>query len=130
MASDRSRPANGSAGDIVEAVGRLLGVGTITVVALVAVGTFLALAAGRRPIVDHGPALDPAALVSDILALRPEGFLWLGLVLTITLPAVRVLLALLGFVRLRDVRAAAVAVAVLSVLALSVAVALLSGSSL
>jgi uncharacterized membrane protein len=90
----------------------------------------LALAAGRRPIVDHGPALDAAALVPDILALRPEGFLWLGLVLTVTLPAARVLFALLGFVRLRDVRAASVAVAVLCVLALSVAVALFSGSSL
>jgi uncharacterized membrane protein len=130
VASNPSRPANRPASDIVEAVGTLLGVGTIAVVALVALGTLLALAAGRRPIVDHGPALDPAALVPDIVALRPEGFLWLGLVLTVTLPAARVLFALLGFVRLRDVRAASVAVAVLCVLALSVAVALFSGSSL
>jgi uncharacterized membrane protein len=127
VASDQ-RPEREDA--TVQAVGTLLGAGTLAVVGLVVVGTILALAAGRRPLVDHGPALDPAALIGDIVALRPEGFLWLGLLLTVTLPAARVTVALLGFARARDIRAAGVAFAVLSVLALSVAIALFSRSTL
>lgn len=114
----------------VQAVGTLLGTGTLAVVGLVMVGTVLALAAGLRPLVDHGPALDPGTLLRDVVALRPEGFLWVGLLLTVTLPAARVALALLGFSRARDVRAAGVALAVLCVLALSVAIALVSRPTL
>jgi uncharacterized membrane protein len=114
----------------VQAVGALLGLGTLAVVGLVLVGSVLMLAAGLRPMVDRGPALDPGTLIRDVIALRPEGFLWLGLLLTVTLPAARVALALLGFARARDLRAASVAVAVLCVLALSVAIALASRPTL
>lgn len=114
----------------VQAVGALLGLGTLVVVGLVVVGSVLMLASGLRPIVDQGPALDPGTLLRDVIALRPEGFLWAGLLLTVTLPAARVALALLGFARARDVRAAGVAFAVLCVLGLSVAIALLSRATL
>lgn len=107
----------------VETVGQLLRVGTLTVVALVAVGTMLVLAAGRRPVAERGPAFDPGRTVGDVLALRPEGFLWLGLLLTVALPATRVALAVLGYARERDVRAMAVGLAILVVLALSVVLA-------
>jgi hypothetical protein len=46
----------------------------------------------------------------------------------VTLPAARVLLALIGFARERDRRAAGVATAVLGVLALSVAIAVASAN--
>jgi uncharacterized membrane protein len=114
----------------VQAVGTLLGVGTLAVVGLVVVGTALVLAAGLRPLVDRGPALVPGTLIRDLVTLRPEGFLWLGLLLTVALPAARVALALLGFARARDVRAAGVAFAVLCVLAVSVAIALVSRPTL
>jgi hypothetical protein len=60
----------------VQAVGALLGLGTLVVVGLVVVGSVLMLASGLRPIVDQGPALDPGTLLRDVIALRPEGFLW------------------------------------------------------
>jgi uncharacterized membrane protein len=110
----------------VHAVGTLLGAGTLVVVGLVLVGTLLALAAGRRPLTDHGPALDPSAILRDLVALRPEGFLWLGIVVGVALPAARVALAIVGFAREGDRRATAVAVAVLAVLGLSVVIALVS----
>jgi uncharacterized membrane protein len=112
----------------VQTIGTLLGAGTVAVVLLVTAGTLLALAAGRRPLSDHGPSLDPSTIVRDVLALRAEGFLWLGIVLAVTLPAARVVLAMVGFARRRDLRAAAVATAVLGVLGLSVVLALLSAT--
>ena len=112
----------------VDTVGQLLRVGTLTVVALVAVGTVLVLAAGRRPLQERGPAFDPARTVGDVLALRPEGFLWLGLLLTVALPATRVALAVLGYARERDIPAAAVGLAILTVLAVSVVLAVAVGS--
>jgi hypothetical protein len=126
VASNPSRSL--TADDIVRAAGTLLGVGTIAVVGLVTVGTLLTLAAGKRPMIDPGPPFDPALLFPNVLALRPEGFLWLGLVLTVMLPAARVLLSLLGFTRVRDLRAAGIALAVLCVLALSVAIGLFSST--
>jgi uncharacterized membrane protein len=107
----------------VETVGDLLRVGTLAVVTLVAVGTVLVLAAGRRPLLERGPEFDPARTIADLVALRPEGFLWLGLLLTVVLPAARVGLALIGFARERDVRAAAVGLAILTVLGVSVVLA-------
>jgi uncharacterized membrane protein len=123
------RPAVPSASDrTVEAVGQLLRIGTLAVLALVGAGTLLVLAEGRRPLVVAAPPLDPGHLVADLVALRPEAFLWLGLLLSVSLPAARVALALLGFVRERDARAVAVALGILGVLALSVVVAVASGS--
>ena len=110
----------------VQAVGQLLRFGTLGVVALVGAGTLLALAAGSRPIVEHGPLFEPARVVGDLFALRPAGLLWAGLVMTVALPAARVSLAFLGFARQRDRAAASVALAVLAVLGVSLAVALAS----
>ncbi len=123
-------PAEPAPDGTVQAVSRLLAAGTALVVGLVTVGTLLAVAAGRRPLQEHGPALDAGRTLVDLLALRPEGFLWLGLLLTVVLPPARVALALLGFAREGDRTAAAIALAVLGVLGLSmvVAVALARGS--
>jgi uncharacterized membrane protein len=110
----------------VDPVSRVLSAGTAAVVALVGLGTALVLLQGHRPLESAGPPLDPARLLPDLLAVRPEGFLWLGLVLILALPAARTAVACWSFVRERDRRAALVAGAVLGVLGLSVLVALLS----
>ncbi|MDQ3870728.1 MAG: DUF1634 domain-containing protein, partial [Chloroflexota bacterium] len=107
----------------VQAVSALLAGGTILVVGLVAVGTLLALAVGRRALQGPASPFDAGRMIGALLALRPEGFLWLGLLLTVVLPSARVAIALLGFLREGDRKAAAVAVSILGVLGLSVALA-------
>lgn len=111
---------------VVRSVARLLLVGTVLVVILVALGTILAVAQGERPLGPQPPAFDPAGLPGGLLALRPEALLWSGLVLTVALPSARVLLALVGFARQGDRRAALVALGILFVLALSVGLALIT----
>jgi uncharacterized membrane protein len=81
------------------------------------------LAAGRSPL-DGGPPLDPGHIVGDIAALRPEGFLWLGLIVAIANPAARVMLALGGYLRLGERGMAVVAMLILGVIVLSVGLAI------
>ena len=108
------------------AVARLLNVGTFVSVCLIAVGVALLATAGLVPTKDSGPALEPNTVLGDVLALRPAGLLWVGLAITLALPTARVVLALLGFLRLGDRRAAAVAAGVLSVLLVAFAVAVVT----
>ena len=105
-------------------IARLLSVGTLLSVVVVAAASLLNAAAGRTPLETPGPDLDAGGLATDVLALRPEGLLWLGLLLIVALPTTRVALALVGFARAGDRHASAVAAAVLGVLASSVAAAL------
>jgi hypothetical protein len=105
-------------------VARILGVGTLGVVALVALGVVLMLVSGRAPLQQPGAPLDVGRLGGDVAALRPEGFLWPALLLTIALPVGRLTLAVLGYARSTDRRLPLVAAAALGVLALSVALAL------
>jgi hypothetical protein len=110
----------------VEQVSRLLSGGTLLVLGLVVLGSGLMIATGRGPLAEPGPALDPGRLVADLVALRPEGVLWLGLLLGLCLPTARTAVACLGFARQGDRRAALVAAGVLTVLAASAVVALLT----
>ncbi|CAN5426422.1 hypothetical protein BH20CHL6_BH20CHL6_10370 [soil metagenome] len=107
-------------------IARLLSVGALAIVTTVSVGSLLIVAAGNTPVRQPGPPLDPTRIPADILALRAEGFLWLGLTLTLALPTARVVASLLGFLRQGDRAQALVAAAVLAVLALAVCVALLT----
>lgn len=111
---------------VVDRISSLLGVGTLVIVACVGVGSALVVAAGHTPVVERGPGLDLAAIPGDLVALRPDGWLWLGLLLSVALPIARVLVALLGFVRNFERRMAAVSIATLSVLAVSVGIALVT----
>jgi uncharacterized membrane protein len=108
------------------AVARLLSAGTLASVSLVGLGVLLLAAAGVVPTRGPGPALEPSVILADVVSLRPAGLLWVGLLLTLALPTARVALALLGFARLGDRRAAAVAAGVLCVLAVAFAVALVT----
>ena len=84
------------------AIARLLNIGAYTSVLLLAIGVLLAAAAGISPLDGSLPPFDPAEIVPDILALQPEGFLWLGLVVVIATPASRVLASLIGFAATRE----------------------------
>jgi uncharacterized membrane protein len=109
------------------AIARLLNVGALASVLLLATGVILAAAAGISPLDGSVPPFDPAQIVPDILALRPEGFLWLGLVFVIATPASRVIASLIGFASTREWLMALVSLAVLAVIAASVALSSIEG---
>jgi uncharacterized membrane protein len=106
-------------------VAGVLTAGTYLSVALFGVGLVAMLVAGVSPLAP-APILDPARLPADLLAGRPDAFLWLGLVASIATPTVRVVAALVGFIRARESTMTAVAAAILGVIALSVVVARLA----
>ena len=107
------------------AVGRILVVGTWLAMGLVVAGVALMLATGVDPLA-HGdvPGFDVARIPADIIALRPEGFLWAGIVLIIALPIGRVAVAGAGFLAGGDRRLTLVSVLVLLVVLVSIAAAL------
>jgi uncharacterized membrane protein len=108
--------------DLERSIARLLTIGTYASIALLAVGVVLMLAAGIGPR-SGGPAFDPTTLVPDLLALRPAGFLWLGLIVVVATPAARVLASLIGYARRGERQMAIVATLILLVIALSVGLA-------
>jgi uncharacterized membrane protein len=106
------------------AVARLLGIGTLSSVAVLAVGVILMAVDGRSPL-DHGfPGLDLARLPADLLAARPEGFLWLGLIAVILTPISRVTASLVGFARAADRLMVVVSAAILGVILLSIVISI------
>jgi uncharacterized membrane protein len=106
-------------------LGWLLIVVTYVAVALLAIGVVLLLRAGISPLAG-GPPFDPSQLIPDLLALEPAGFLWLGLLAVIATPLSRVLGAAIGFVRRGEPVMAAISVAILAVIAISVLAALVT----
>jgi uncharacterized membrane protein len=108
------------------AVARLLVVGTWLAMGLVLAGVVLMLASGVDPL-DHGaiPPFRPAAIPGELLTLDPAGFLWTGVVLIIALPIGRVVVSGLGFLAARDLRMAAISIAVLVVVLVSVSASIL-----
>ncbi len=118
--------ARGDAAFALEAVvARLLVAGTWLAMGLVLVGVVLMLLTGVDPLA-HGavPDFDAAQIPADILALRPEGFLWAGIVLIIGLPIGRVVVAGAGFLAAGARRLALVSLLVLLVVLVSIAAAL------
>ena len=103
------------------AVARLLVVGTWLAMGLVLVGVVLMFASGIDPLA-HGaiPPFRPAAIPGELLALDPAGFLWTGVCLIVALPIGRVVVSGLGFLAARDLRMAAISLAVLAVVLVSV----------
>jgi uncharacterized membrane protein len=101
-------------------IARLLQAGTYVAVALIAIGVAIMLANGLSPF-DTSPSLDPGRLVGDLLGLRPEGFLWLGLLVVLLTPAARVALALVGYARDGEREMTIVAILILVVIAIGIA---------
>jgi uncharacterized membrane protein len=103
-------------------IGRLLSGGSYAAILLLAIGFGLMLVQGIDPLVG-GPAFDIRSLLGDLLALRPTGVLWLGLIVVLATPASRVVASLVGYRRRGEWRMALVAALILLVILLSVVVA-------
>jgi uncharacterized membrane protein len=103
-------------------IGRLLIAITYVSVALLIVGVGFLLGAGISPTAG-GPDLDLGALGSDLAALDPAGFLWLGLLAVIAAPISRVALAAFAYARAGDWQMVGIAMAILVVVAIGVATA-------
>jgi uncharacterized membrane protein len=112
--------------DLEGTLARVLQAGTTISIGLVMIGTVLLIGGGTSPLA-AGPKLTLDRLVGDVLALRPEGFLWLGILGTIATPLLRVGGALVGFWRRSERRMVVVALLIFSVVAAGVAAGVLSG---
>lgn len=100
-------------------IARVLTIGTYTSVGLIGLGVLAMAAAGVDPL-GPAPAFDPAAIVRDLVALRPAGFLWLGILGVLATPASRVIASLIGYLRNGERAMAGVSVAILIVIAAGV----------
>ena len=121
MTDGRTAPGPDPSASLEHTIARLLTVGTYLSIALLVIGLGLRLAMGGGPSVD--PAFDLTRLGPDLLGLKPEGFLWLGLLVVVATPAARVVAALVGYLRRGEPRMAIVAALILLVIAASVALA-------
>jgi uncharacterized membrane protein len=117
----RTAPGPEAPASLEHTIARLLTIGTYLSIALLIVGLGLRLATGGGPSV--GPVFDLTRLVPDLLGLKPEGFLWLGLVVVVATPAARVVASLVGYLRRGEPRMAIVAALILLVIAASVTLA-------
>ena len=108
-------------------IARILTTGTRAAIVLLVAGSGLLLAAGRSPLETAWPALDLGALPADLLALRPEGYLWLGLLVTLATPLLRVVAATIGFAGAGDRRMVGLGIGVLVVIGLAVVTGSLRG---
>lgn len=104
-------------------IARVLRAGTLLSVGLLAIGVALMSLAGWSPLDATWPALDLGRIPGGLLALRPEGFLWLGLLTTLSTPLLRVAASVVGFLGAGERRMAGLGSAVLIIIALAVFVA-------
>ena len=121
--SDTARPGEPPIEAIEGRIASLLGVGAILAVGLLVVGVVLMLLAGISPDAAEFPVFDPSAVVADLVALRPEGFLWAGILVVIATPILRIVGEALGLARAGEGALAAVAVGILVVVLISVVIA-------
>ena len=120
-ASARSSQEPGPAG-LEHAIARLLTIGTNVSIGLLVIGVVLMVIDGILPL-SGGPAFDLGRLAPDLAALRPAGFLWLGLLAVIATPTARVVASLVGYARGSERAMTVVAGLILIVIAASVALA-------
>jgi uncharacterized membrane protein len=118
-AADRTAAVRNPAPDLDRSISRLLTAATYVSVALLVVGVGLMVVTGTSPL-DSAPDFDPGTIIPAIVGLQPAGFLWLGIVLVIATPTLRVLAALVGYLRSGERTMAAVSIAILVVLAIGV----------
>ena len=104
-------------------IGRLLIAVTYVAVGLLVVGVALMIADAISPL-SGGPPLDLATLGSQLLALEPAAFLWLGLLAVVAAPIGRVVVAAVAYARDGDWLMVAIALGILAVIAVGVGSAL------
>jgi uncharacterized membrane protein len=114
------RPGPGS--DLDRTIARILTIGTYLSVGLLAIGVALMTLNEISPLAP-APPLEPSLLVAEIRAADPVGFLWLGLIVVIATPIARVTASLVGYARDGERAMVLVSVAILVVIATSVALA-------
>ena len=120
MTIDEQRAASS---DVEQVIARLLLGGTIAGVVLLAVGVALMAVNGISPTSGTFPPFEPGTILADLAALRPEGFLWAGIVILIATPIARVIGELVTFTVRGDRLLALVALAILGVISMSVVIA-------
>ena len=103
-------------------IARVLTFGTYLAVGLLAVGVVFMLIDGIGPL-SGGPAFDPGDVVANVAALRPAGFIWIGLLVVVGTPAARVAASLIGYSRRGERLMTGVSALILIVIATSVALA-------
>lgn len=103
-------------------IGRLMIGMTYASVAVLVIGVALMVAAGISPL-SGGPAFDPTQLIAELVSLSPVGFLWLGLVIVMATPIVRVIGAAISYGLAGQWPMVAVALAILVVIVAGVAIA-------
>jgi uncharacterized membrane protein len=101
-------------------VARLLSIGTNVAVGILALGVAAMAISGRSPLEVPFPALDLSRIPADLVAVRPEGFLWLGLLAVIVTPTSRVVASLIGFARGDERTMLLISLAILGVIGASV----------
>lgn len=109
--------------DLDRTIARLLALGTYLSVGLLTIGVVLMAASGMSPLDGNAPAFEPGRIPADLAALRPIGFLWLGLIAAIATPLVRVVASLVGYVRGGEHRMAFIAAAIIVVIGTAVVLA-------
>jgi uncharacterized membrane protein len=104
-------------------IGRLLIAMTYVAVGLLVVGVVLMVADGISPL-SGGPSLNLATFGSQLLALDPAAFLWLGLLVVVATPIGRVIVAGVAYARQADWLMVAIALGILVIIAIGVGSAL------
>ena len=100
-------------------IGRLMIVMTYAAVVLLTVGVVLMVVNGISPLVG-GPIFDPALVIDELRAGIPTGFLWVGLIVVIATPIVRVAVSSVGFAREGQWRMVAVGLGILAVILIGI----------
>jgi uncharacterized membrane protein len=100
-------------------IGRLMIAMTYISVGLLLVGVVLMLVNGISPL-DQAPVFDPGLIWAELQAGMPVGFLWLGLIVVIATPIVRVAASAVGYARLGEWRMVGVGTGILFVIAVGI----------
>jgi uncharacterized membrane protein len=100
-------------------VGRLMIAMTYVAVVLLAIGVILMIANGISPLVG-GPVFDAGVVLEELRAGIPTGFIWLGLVVVIATPIVRVAVSSVGFAREGQWRMVGVGLGILTIIAIGI----------
>jgi uncharacterized membrane protein len=100
-------------------VGRLMIAMTYVAVVLLAIGVILMIVNGISPLVG-GPAFEAGVVLEELRAGVPTGFIWLGLVVVIATPIVRVAVSSVGFAREGQWRMVGVGLGILAIIAVGI----------
>ena len=100
-------------------IGRLMIAMTYLAVVLLAIGVVLMIVDGISPLVG-GPVFDAGLVLEQLRAGVPTGFIWLGLVVVIATPIVRVAVSSVGFAREGQWRMVAVGLGILAIILIGI----------